>query len=1427
MKKYLIALLLSLSCVCTLAAVGCNEDSTDTGSLDSASDSTNDSSSSSSVSNEEYALSFIDGAGFDFESVKIDGVTQTSLGALKAKSGSVVSFRLDIGAFYAGYPIVLVNGGSVSADDTQTLSYSFTVSGETTVKVNGIEKDESNMTGSGAFDDAFVISRPIDLVYIAEQVNNGVPAYVNGAYVLANDIDCKGEALQVIGNGATDNAYFSGCITSYDDPNTEEIDRFTISNFTIDSTSSNAVGLFGAVYASPNVTSSGLINGIRLENFTINASLKNATQSENLSMFCGSLVGYGVGARLLACEAVNGVLNVTADENYFSYAGGLVGYMQAVYDASASYGAEIGYATVDVDLSVEDGLVLYSGGIVGALETNYALTPAFVHNCVASGDVDGGFNAGGIVGFLGRHTSIANCYAKGEITAENTFTDEEVDSGYLYAYAGGLVGYASNDTIVNDSMSACESVDAVAYGGGDYAIENDFVGGGDEAGVSALTAKKFVVFNCILLEDYDLQNATALQSALGWTDADWIFANGIYPVVNYNASTTPFKTTLTLQYTTKDAGVTIELDGETGYTQNYFDSAEDTYAPIADVFAVNGLSQYLKADNGYISYGYFLDEACTLPVPYSYLATKNIVFYVGFADATPILGKYSLALDYTAEEAFLEFTVDEHGGLLTYTDGATTETAYFVYDGETITVHSARLARYFYNDDKFDLNAYQVFDFFAVVNDGVIKLYDGVYFTKDAPLRAYETLLRGEYYLATGETLCFYGKKGEKTVDGNARSFSYTVEDGVITLTYADTSTETVALSALLSYDAFKGAWVKAVTVGKTYRFDGMGGWSYTVGYGDNAVTKTGVYERLGDTEIKFTDDGVEYKASFSSEGFLTLVGNGKTQTYYNSDASVGTWISSNEREITLTLHGLNQRGVGTATLVFDAGYAYTLTYAESEASAVYALYLDGAIFGAYTFVAESHKLSAIFYYPVLGDFIDASMYLVDDYDGVWISNESSMNTLQFSGLGLYGNTTLIVTDITNGTETEVEIAYELENFTLVGLFVYNGVTYTLTYDEDLGTATVFQNGNEVQLHRKDRFADIEFVTNDGKYSYSFDGKSALNMGGTFTENDEQYAYKMISETEYAVYENAYAESATPIGTITLSQDGKYYQFTTDTETKKLYIKNPLMGTWALGGQFALMEIGASDLLGNINAVFGITEDSDGYEVSMSIVDASTLHFKYYIGTQPVEYYLFLLDDSSTMLLSESGNLSAGDWAVCSKKDAMFGSWKNESAKETIVFDGVQSSFAYGVAKVIWQLLPTSKPTVTYYYYTVRGESILIWTQEQQAGKTLYFKLETAEITDKGAYINGDKAFIKTQVDALYLTVATDENGTEYTFDGTGGVVATNGEASTVYAYTVTSYNDDDTVTLVLTDTDGNEYTATLDYGDEDSVTIVLSESET
>ena len=166
------------------------------------------------------------------------------------------------------------------------------------------------MVGTGSFEDAFVVSRPIDLLYIAEQVNKGVYEYVTGAYVLGNDIDCGGEELKIIGDMSTENSFFSGCFTCYTNSETGEMQTYTISNFTINSENANYVGLFGTVYADLSVTSSGLFYGINLDNFTINTRISEDVMSANRSISVGSLIGYGVGANVYLCSATNGSITL-------------------------------------------------------------------------------------------------------------------------------------------------------------------------------------------------------------------------------------------------------------------------------------------------------------------------------------------------------------------------------------------------------------------------------------------------------------------------------------------------------------------------------------------------------------------------------------------------------------------------------------------------------------------------------------------------------------------------------------------------------------------------------------------------------------------------------------------------------------------------------------------------------------------------------------------------------------------------------------------------------------------------------------------------------------------------------------------------------------------------------------------------------------
>ena len=104
----------------------------------------------------EFSVSFTDGEGFDY---LLDGGLTGDSHTLSY--GEKISFSLDVGAFYAGTPTVLANNVALpNADGT----YTFTVKEDTVISVSGIVKDVSNMAGTGAHDDAFLITRPIDLV---------------------------------------------------------------------------------------------------------------------------------------------------------------------------------------------------------------------------------------------------------------------------------------------------------------------------------------------------------------------------------------------------------------------------------------------------------------------------------------------------------------------------------------------------------------------------------------------------------------------------------------------------------------------------------------------------------------------------------------------------------------------------------------------------------------------------------------------------------------------------------------------------------------------------------------------------------------------------------------------------------------------------------------------------------------------------------------------------------------------------------------------------------------------------------------------------------------------------------------------------------------------------------------------------------------
>ena len=122
-----------------------------------------------------------------------------------------------------------------------------------------------------------------------------------------------------------------------------------------------------------------------------------------------------------------------------------------------------------------------------------------------------------------------------------------------------------------------------------------------------------------------------------------------------------------------------------------------------------------------------------------------------------------------------------------------------------------------------------------------------------------------------------------------------------------------------------------------------------------------------------------------------------------------------------------------------------------------------------------------------------------------------------------------------------------------------------------------------------------------------------------------------------------------------------------------------------------------------------------------------------------------------------------------------------------------------------------------------------MWSQDLLNGSTLYYKIEfTDNVDDKSAYKNGDKAILRTEVDAMYLTEAKDKDGVTYIFDGgnvgdaMGTLTADNGKT---YSYKITAFNTNNTANITLIDNETKkEYSALLDYKDSQNITLTFND---
>ncbi|MBN2403091.1 MAG: hypothetical protein JXN64_11915 [Spirochaetes bacterium] len=291
----------------------------------------------------------------------------------------------------------------------------------------------------------------------------------------------------------------------------------TISNMTV-SDSTWYLALFGNVSGmvrnlillDPNVNGTGYLgtvagyNSGTIEGCSVTVTLPGYGTVTGSSENIGGLVGFNGGT----IDNCSSAAEITASSSTATYVGGLSGQN---YDTILN-----SYATGNINAAVANHN--HAGGLVGR---NYIGT---IDNCHATGNVNGYYCAGGLVGWnYGSGGTINNSYATGIVEG--------------YSSAGGLVGFNSGSASVTFSFATGKVTAANQWGGGlaghisSGAIEQCFasgnVFGGGLLGGFAGSVESGSIYNCYARGEVD-----------GITDYFGGFAGNLYASTTENCYST-------------------------------------------------------------------------------------------------------------------------------------------------------------------------------------------------------------------------------------------------------------------------------------------------------------------------------------------------------------------------------------------------------------------------------------------------------------------------------------------------------------------------------------------------------------------------------------------------------------------------------------------------------------------------------------------------------------------------------------------------------------------------------------------------------------------------------------------------------------------------------------------------------------------------
>ncbi|MGN0818421.1 MAG: hypothetical protein ACI4L9_05560, partial [Candidatus Coproplasma sp.] len=796
-------------------------------------------------------------------------------------------------------------------------------------------------------------------------------------------------------------------------------------------------------------------------------------------------------------------------------------------------------------------------------------------------------------------------------------------------------------------------------------------------------------------------------------------------------------------------------------------------------------------------------------IPYSYVLTGGETLYAGFANYMEIAGTYYLKTEDNG--AYIVLGTD---GSLQYMNGARNYLSYYTYDGKFAVLYNCPALT-----EQIDENSISYATGRAVLSENLLTIVNNATYTDETPLqavKAYSNFLYGKYY--SGDIDYVFNSDGTGTI--GVSDITYIVEGNVITV---DNNSEiligevqdgkVIKLKGLdlVPYDIFEGVWEKSATSHKQFSFDGKGSWSYvyfkynTKGLQEEVVSASGSYEYLSAGKkivLKDQDNAEVGKAWFNDNGFLEVEYDSATLTYYQRSSYTGVWRYFFKYEaITITLNGIGNKGYGIAYVDYETlGSPIEMTYEINTYGGVDYIYLyNGDVnYGVLSYNTLNYTLNgSIYSYAVDGMVTSAVFCLTDDFKGVWISSE--LNAIEFNGFGLYdlGASSESFSIKTYGTVKigGKTVTYKLDNSTMTGSFVLNGITYNISYDDGLGVVNVNTASGSFVMKRRDAMYGADLCDENGT-AYVFNGGGWLEEGGTLNIGEISYKYRIVDGKIEVSLDDV------KVGEIVVEEN--VYKFNkTDSSVVELSVRNNFSGEWLIGG-----GIDKTLTIGKI----GADGKANGTYLGSDVIFTYHSDGKYltYEWNGVALYILSLSAANSVELAISEQNNTFGDYELCLKATNVddYRGIYTAGDSSYIVFDGFGNS-RFGKGKAT--LYTADGKVVTVYRYSINKFGM---PEVIDSGRIIFKKVS---VDTAGSYKLGDKSYLFVKADFLYNVVASDKDGVLYTFDGVGGLSDSVGN---IYTYSDaardTSHN---VVNMTVIASDGTLYgTAQLDYGTTDYI---------